>query len=145
MSAQTLLVETFYHDVWNKNDAAKAKEILSPDFRFRGSLGPEKTGPDGFAAYMQSVHSALGEYRCLIKELIVSDNKAAARMLFRGIHRGPFFGVEATGKTIEWAGAAFFEFQDEKISQLWVLGDIDSVKAQLGLVSLTGQMSPPPV
>ena len=44
------LVERFYHRVWNKADETEARSILANDFRFRGSLGPERRGPDGFTA-----------------------------------------------------------------------------------------------
>jgi len=40
--------------------------------------------------------------------------------------------VEATGRVITWAGGAFFTTDGERITELWVLGDIDSVKQQLG-------------
>jgi predicted ester cyclase len=53
-------------------------------------------------------------------------------MRFSGIHRARFFGVEATGRVITWAGGAFFTTDGERITELWVLGDIDSVKQQLG-------------
>ncbi len=126
------LVECFYHQVWNKADEAMAHAILAEDFRFRGSLGSEKHGPEGFIEYMCSVHQALGGYECIIEDLVVTENRVAARMLFRGIHRNDFFGVPATGKEISWAGAAFFTVNTERITQLWVLGDIDHVKQQLG-------------
>lgn len=58
----TVLVERFYHRVWNKADEVEAHEILDIDFRFRGSLGPELRGPDGFIAYMRSVHAALEDF-----------------------------------------------------------------------------------
>jgi hypothetical protein len=38
------LVERFYYEVWNKGDETVANEILDPDFRFRGSLGPGRGG-----------------------------------------------------------------------------------------------------
>ena len=44
------LVERFYNEVWNQADETVAREILAEDFRFRGSLGPEKFGQDGFIA-----------------------------------------------------------------------------------------------
>jgi predicted ester cyclase len=53
-------------------------------------------------------------------------------MRFRGIHRARFFGVEATGREIIWAGAAFFTSDGNQIVALWVLGDLDGVKRQLG-------------
>jgi len=53
-------------------------------------------------------------------------------MLFKGRHQAPFLGVGGTGREIKWAGAAFFRTKGERITELWVLGDIDSVKQQLG-------------
>ena len=126
------LVERFYHEVWNKADAQVAREILHRDFAFRASLGPERTGPDGFIGYMRAIHAALGEYTCLIEDLIETDRRAAARMTFTGIHRGTFFDVPATGRRITWAGSALFTTDGRQITALWVLGDIDAVKQQLG-------------
>ena len=63
---------------------------------------------------------------------LLSEARASARMLFTGIHRDTFFGVAATGKPVRWAGAAFFTGDRGQITRLWVLGDIDAVKQQLG-------------
>ncbi len=126
------LVEAFYHQVWNTGDEALAREILGEDFRFRGSLGPEKRGQDGFIEYMRSVRTALGDYQCVIDDLVETEGRVAARMTFKGVHRAPFFDVAATGREIAWAGAAFFTIRDGRIAALWVLGEVDSVKQQLG-------------
>lgn len=127
-----ILVRRFYDEVWHKADEADAREILHKDFRFGASLGPERRGPDGFIDYMRAIHSALGGYTCTIDDLVATETRAAARMTFKGIHRARFFDVEATGREISWAGAAFFRTDGRQIVELWVLGDIDSVKQQLG-------------
>lgn len=125
------LVERFYHEVWNRADEDVAREILHADFRFRGSLGPEKRGPDGFIEYLRSVHAALADFTCIIDDLIVTGTRAAARMTFKGLHRGRLFDVEPTGREIRWSGAAFFTTDGSQIVELWVLGDVDGVKRQL--------------
>lgn len=130
------LVECFYADVWNGRDFDVAHNIIAPDFRFRGSLGPEKKGIDGFFEYVEAVHAALGNYTCIIKDLVITDDRVAARMTFRGTHQAEFFGVAATRREIEWAGAAFFTVSGNKLSHLWVLGDVDAVKQQLGASSV---------
>src|SRR5205823_9337270 len=129
------LVERFYDDVWNRGDESAARDILDADLRFRGSLGSERRGREAFIEYVQSVHRALGHYTCTVEELITSRHRAAARMVFKGRHRAPLFGVGATGREIEWAGAAFFRIEGERIAEIWVLGDIDSVKQQLGIAA----------
>ena len=126
------LVERFYYEVWNKGDETVAHEILGADFRFRGSLGQERVGPDGFIDYMRSIRTALAGFECMIDDLIKSNTRGAARMRFRGIHSGGFFGMPATGREIIWSGAAFFTMDRDRIAELWVLGDIDAVKRQLG-------------
>ena len=100
MSNSRIIIERFYADIWNRQDLAAAEQILSPEFRFRGSLGSETVGIPEFLGYVKSVHTALADYRCTIDELIAGDATAAARMTFSGIHRGPLFGVAATGKSI---------------------------------------------
>lgn len=132
------LVRRFYAEVWDRADEDVARAILDPGFAFRGSLGPERRGVDGFIDYMRAVHAALGEYRCIVDELVATESRAAARMTFTGIHRGGFFGVPATGRRITWAGAAFFAVAGGRIASLWVLGDIDAVKAQLGAAEGAG-------
>src|SRR5437879_1772025 len=54
-------------------------------------------------------------------------------MRFSGVHRGAFFGVPATGRHITWVGSAFFTIAAGKIVDIWVLGDADTVKQQLGV------------
>jgi predicted ester cyclase len=132
MPTPTDLVRRFYDEVWNRQDEAVARAILHADFRFRGSLGPELRGVDGFIDYLRATHRALGSYTCIVDDLVATTDRAAARMRFRGIHRARFFGVEATGREIIWAGAAFFTSDGNQIVALWVLGDLDGVKRQLG-------------
>jgi steroid delta-isomerase-like uncharacterized protein len=132
------LVERFYHELWNKADEGVAREILHPDLRFHASLGPEKRHPDGFIAYLRAVHAALEDFTCTIDELVATKDRAAARMTFKGTHRARFFGIEATGRTITWAGGAFFRIEDNMIKAIWVLGDIDAVKRQLDAPASAG-------
>jgi predicted ester cyclase len=127
------LVRRFYDVVWNQADEKVAHEILHPGFKFRASLGPERQGLEGFLNYMRAIHAALGNYTCAVDELIVDGAKAAARLSFSGRHEGEFFGVAGTGRPIGWAGAAFFETDGRQITRLWVLGDVDGVKQQLGV------------
>ena len=126
------LVRRFYSEVWNRSDEAVAYAILHDDFRFRGSLGSEWIGPAEFVGYVRSVHTALAGYTCMVEDLIESGLRVAARMRFTGTHAAPFFGVPASGRQLTWSGAAFFTVDGRRITELWVLGDIDGLKQQLG-------------
>ena len=84
------LIERFYHEVWNCADEVVAREILHPEFCFRGSLGEEKRGPDGFITYLRMIHTALSKYTCTIEEIVEEGQRAAARMRFAGILEASF-------------------------------------------------------
>jgi steroid delta-isomerase-like uncharacterized protein len=127
----TNLVERFYYCVWNKADEVEARQILDADFRFRASLGPELRGPEGFITYMRSVRAALADFTCEVEEVIATGDSAGARLTFHGRHLGRFFGAEPSGREIRWSGAAFFKVRDGKITELWVLGDIEAIRRQL--------------
>ena len=124
-------VEKFYRVLWDEHDKSAIPDILAQDFIFRGSLGDEKRGHAGFAEYLDMVHNALGDYRCTINDLVVEAPKAFARMTFSGIHKSTFMGFAPTGKRMAWTGCALFTFTGEKISGVWVLGDLYGLERQL--------------
>jgi steroid delta-isomerase-like uncharacterized protein len=129
---QKVAVRRFYDELWNRHDLTRLGEILNKDLSFRGSLGPELRGHAAFAAYADGIHAALADYRCEIVDLIEEGAKVVARMRFGGVHRGPLLGFAATHRRVEWAGSAHFTFQDGRIADLWVLGDLRALTEQLG-------------
>ena len=130
-STNRRLIERFYGQVWNEWDADAAREILSPDIVFRGSLGVDVRGHGGFLAYVALIRAAFPDFHNKIEEIISEDTHAAARLTYSGTHQGTLFGKPATGRAITYAGAAFFRFSDEKIDEIWVLGDRMALMEQI--------------
>ena len=126
------LIESFYSDVWVSGNVEDAERVLHPRLRFRGSIGEEKQGLDGFWEYFNLIRGAFGEYQCEILELVADGDQAAAKIRFSGFHRRVFLGVEATGRNIAWKGTAFFKMKDDMLFDIWVLGDTDGLRAALG-------------
>jgi predicted ester cyclase len=131
MSHASDQVRKFYEVVWNNHDKTAIPDVLHASFSFRGSLGTETLGHAGFAEYLDMVHGALGDYRCIVKEMVAEQTKVFAKLEFTGIHRGVFMGVKPTGRRLTWDGAALFHFKGGKASSLWVLGDLKSLESQL--------------
>ncbi len=124
-------VRFFYSQVWDAHDVGAIAEVFHEDLSFRGSLSETRRGHDGFQDYLDSVHQALGDYRCVIEDLVSEPGKVFAKMHFTGIHRGPFMGYSATQQRVSWSGCALFTFSGDKVSDLWVLGDLKSLEQQL--------------
>ena len=124
-------VTKFYEVLWDAHDKEAIPSVLHENFTFRGSLGQEKHGHAGFAEYVDMVHKALGEYKCIIEELVAEGDKVFAKMTFTGIHRGEFMGYSPTQKRVSWNGCALFTFDGELINDVWVLGDLKNLEEQL--------------
>jgi steroid delta-isomerase-like uncharacterized protein len=135
-------VMAFYEDVWNHRNTAHVPDLFHEGFTFRGSLGPEKRGYAEFCDYVDAVTGALADYVCTVQTVVVEADRAFAKVLFSGVHRAEFLGFPATGKQVCWVGVALFTFVGEKISDLWVLGDLDGLRRQLaGNATSTGLQS----
>ena len=124
-------VRKFYEVLWDSHDTDAIPSVLHKNFTFRGSLGQEKRGHGGFAEYVDMVHRALGNYKCIIEDLVAEENKVFAKMAFTGIHRDAFMDYAPTGKRVSWSGCALFTFDGERIRDVWVLGDLKNLEDQL--------------
>ena len=130
-STRKAQVQRFYELLWNTHDLSMMSSILHEDFAFRGSLGEEKRGLEGFAEYVDMVHTALDEYRCTIDVLVEEGDRVFAKMGFGGVHKGRFMGFEPTGEPVHWDGCALFTFRGEKVCDLWVLGNLKALEERL--------------
>lgn len=127
-------IEVYYDVLWNQWRFDAIPELLSPNIVFRGSLGVDVVGHDGFLKYMDVVHSAFPDFHNTIREMIIDESAAAVRLTYHGTHQGTLFGIPQTGRSIEYAGVAIFHFENDLIASGWVLGDTVSLWRQLGVV-----------
>ena len=125
------LVRLFYDRFWNEIDLEVADEILHPDVMFRGSVGVGARGRSEVCAYVQMITTALSGYRCDVELLIADGDSAAAKVRFSGLHTGDFLGYAPTGRCVEWIGAAFFTAEESQLRDIWVLGDLETLRDQL--------------
>ena len=124
-------VRRFYEVLWDAHDKEAIPSVLHDDVTFRGSLGQEKKGHEGFAEYVDMVHNALGNYKCIIEDLVEEGDKVFAKMSFTGIHKDEFMGFSPSQKRLTWKGCALFTFKGDRVSDVWVLGDLKSLEDQL--------------
>ena len=125
------LVLRFYDGLWNSWDDDAVPEVLHPELRFRGSLGRETTGLAEWRAYRDGVRRSAPDFHNQIAELVVSEGHAAARLAWSGTHTGPLLGIEPTGRRFRYDGAAFFAARDGLLVEVWVVGDLAALRAQL--------------
>lgn len=125
------IIQRYYQQFWNNKKLELAREIFAEDLVFRGSLGIETNGIEEFLEYVNMLHNTFGNLYHAVEDIISEGNKSAARVVYNGEHIGKLFDIEPTNRRIRYAGSSFFYFEDEKISRLWVLGDLNTLFNQI--------------
>ena len=125
------LIERFYDELWNQWNDPVVEDTLSPGFAFRGSLGQETSGRDGWRRYRDLVRAGSADFHNEIVEMVCDRQRAAARLRYTGTHTGVLLGLPATQRRFGYAGAAFFTADGQWLTSAWVLGDLDSLRRQL--------------
>jgi len=125
------LIDRFYNDMWNQFDKSILPDILHPEIRFRGSLGQVKVGFEEFGEYVDFIRDFSPDFHNRVVMNITEGQITFARLSYTGTHRGEVFGIPATRKPFEYAGAAVFTIEDDLIREVWVLGDVYSLIRQL--------------
>jgi predicted ester cyclase len=125
------LVRRFYDRLWNAWDDDAVDRTMAADFTFRGSLGQSTRGRDEWRAYRDGIRLGAPDFHNEVVDLIVDGHRAAARLQFAGTHRGLLLGQPPTGRAFTYSGAAFFTAHSKLLTDAWVLGDLESLRAQL--------------
>jgi predicted ester cyclase len=74
---------------------------------------------------------AFPDLRITVEDTVAGDDKVAARMTFRGTHRGPFRGLEPTGRAVEFSSIRIYRIEDGKVVQTWAEVDALGLLGQL--------------
>ena len=114
-----------------------AEELISPDavFHVPGRAEPVR-GPAGYLEIIGMMRAGFPDIQWTLEEMVVEGDMVAARFTMRGTHRGIFFGVPPTGKTIKVQAMNFYRLSGGRFVEergqpdlLLLLQQIGAVKA----------------
>ena len=63
--------------------------------------------------------------------MVADKDHVAASFIYTGTHKGTYFGIAPTGRSLRFTSCDIFRVQDEHIVEHWGMGDIAGVLAQL--------------
>lgn len=75
MTVVQQLVVRFCDELWNGWNDALVEDVLTPYFVFRGSLGTEMVGRQGWRDYRDCVRAAASDFHNEVVTMVVEDNK----------------------------------------------------------------------
>jgi hypothetical protein len=107
------LVRRFWRRVFDERDLTAAREMLTADFRWRGSLGSESEAVEDFLAYATAAQVAMPDLAVSLDEVAVVGPQVWARLQFSATHRGscsdnpvPAGGSATSGRRSTTSGTA---------------------------------------
>ena len=71
-----------------------------------------------------------------MEEIFSEGEMVAARVAFRGTHRGEFQGIPPTGKEVAFTSIEVNRVRDGKVEEHWVELDLLGLMQQLGAIPL---------
>ena len=86
-----------------------------------------------FKAYYQTFLTGFSEIDFTIVDIFGQDNKIMKHWNFKGKHTGDFFGIPATGKSVDIDGVTLVKMQNGKITQEQDFMDNLTFMSQLGI------------
>lgn len=127
------------------------REIMSPNYnRLRGGFSnlARNAADQGFPDAGQYLRTAFPDRHDAIEDMIADGDMVG--MLFRltGTHRGNFFGIPPTGKSINLHELGIFKLADGRITEGWFMADEAALLKQLGAKlpdRKDGRLIPPPI
>jgi len=82
-------------------------------------------------AHISEVEAAFPAYELIADELIAERDLVAMRGMFRGVHRGPFAGIPATGAAVSAPLMIIYRVGEDRIVEHWLHFDGAALVAQL--------------
>jgi steroid delta-isomerase-like uncharacterized protein len=129
---------TRFHDAVNRGDpraiAATIDEIVEPDVQIRTPLPVESTGAQALEDVFAMLRRAFPDLRVSVEDLIAEGDRVVGRNVVTGTHRGPYMGLEPTGRSVRYDEIFIFRFVDGRIAETWGVVDVLSQMRQLGAV-----------
>jgi uncharacterized protein len=92
-------------------------------------------GIDNFKAYYQNFITGFSDIQFTVVAIFGVDDNIIKHWNFKGKHTGDFFGIPATGKSVDIEGVTIAKMKDGKIAQEQDFMDNMLFMQQLGIVS----------
>jgi steroid delta-isomerase-like uncharacterized protein len=101
---------------------------------------PAPQGPlelEGLGSWRQFTGPFVGAFpdlRLTVKDIMAEGDMVAARVAFRGTHRGEFQGIPPTDKEVNFTSMEFNRVVEGKVEEHWVEIDLLGLMGQLGAI-----------
>ncbi len=128
------VISMFVEEVINQGRLERADDLVAADFVELDPLPGQQQGRDGLKEVIGGIRAAFPDIHWVLDEMVAEGDKVASRFTWSGTHRGVFFGIPATGKSISVKGVVIDHVVAGKMVDSRMLMDSLSMLQQLGAI-----------
>ena len=89
------------------------------------------------AQHIAEVEAAFPNYEIVVDDMLAERDMVVVRGSFRGVHRGPFGGLDATGRPVSADLIIIYQIENSRIVDHWMQFDRLELLQQLKSASAT--------
>lgn len=123
-----------YFEVWNTGVLEPLDELLSPAYINHTPSTPNPPrGPEGLKPIIMTMRTAFPDLHYQIEDIVATPDRAVARVVMTGTHRGALFGLPATGRPVRVNQINIEQIDRHgRIAEHWRVTDELTLMRQLG-------------
>jgi predicted ester cyclase len=111
----------------NARDWSKLRAFVGDDVKYNG----QRIGVSGYRAMLERDCREIPDLRFEIRTLVCEPPHIAARLHFDCTPIGLFLGLPVNGKRVVFGENVFYEFDGDRIEQVWSIIDKAAIERQL--------------
>jgi steroid delta-isomerase-like uncharacterized protein len=126
---------TRLYDLINAGDIDGFGELLAEDFVEHEEMPGLEPSREGVKQLFHMYRAAFPDLRMDVQDVLVSGDKAVARVRATGTHKGEFMGMLATGRSVDVQLIDITRFGDDgRAREHWGVFDALALMQQLGAI-----------
>ena len=125
------ILQRYYDEVLNQGRLDVLGEIARPDHVEHNPFPGHAQGVEGMRQRVSFIKTAF-DPQFTVEQMVAEGDTVAVRWTNRGTHRGEFFGVPPTGRTVVTTGIDIHVLRDGRMAEHWDVVDILGALIQMG-------------
>lgn len=120
-------------DAINHNDLSRIDQVVAPDFQdHHPGIGAGVSDRERYKQALTYVHDTL-DMKAEVLFTLAKGPYVVTRVKLTGTHVGPFMGIPATNRQVEWSTIEIYRAENGQLKERWALDDMTGLLRQLGV------------
>ena len=108
------------------------RDVVAADAVDHDPAPDQQQGPQGFIDFFTMMRTAFPDLHLDVEHMVTDEDNVSFAYTVSGTHRGPFMGLQPTGKSFSVRGLQIGRFENGKLKERWGSSDELGILKQLG-------------